>query len=423
MEYIVTLSPLLIDFVLVILFSFSLGLQEHQRFANKKELQTFGTDRTFTLIGIFGFLMLVADVKHLILYTIGFVIIGIMLGIFYYEKITLNARFGMTSIILGLITYGFPLLIMNSPRWLSLLFFVVVIILTGMKDKLQKLSSKIESKEFTTLALFIIISGVILPILPSNNIPFLSISPYQIWLAVVAMSSISYFSYIFRKYVFPKSGLLITGILGGIYSSTATTIILSKKSKDDAHHANKYSGAIIMATAMMYIRIFALFFIFSKQAAITFLPFFLFLTITTILTALWIYNMTKNGEGTISNEIFKDKNPLEFNMAIIFSILYMAFSFLTDLIITRFGTEGLNLMSTLIGFVGIDPFLINLFQGHYAISSTVIVLATIQAMTSNNILKTVYALYFASHRAKRYLTIGFGAVLITNAFVIAFFYL
>ena len=83
--------------------------------------------------------------------------------------------------------------------------------------------------EFITLAKFLAIAGVILPIVPDRQLsPYINITPYKIWLAVVVISTLSYLSYLLKKFVFKKSGTIITGILGGLYSSTATTIILAK---------------------------------------------------------------------------------------------------------------------------------------------------------------------------------------------------
>jgi len=73
---------------------------------------------------------------------------------------------------------------------------------------------------------------VILPILPTQKInDEIPISPYHFWLSIVVVSGISYLSYILKKFVFPNAGILLTGLLGGMYSSTATTIILSKQSQ------------------------------------------------------------------------------------------------------------------------------------------------------------------------------------------------
>jgi uncharacterized membrane protein (DUF4010 family) len=113
-------------------------------------------------------------------------------------------------------------MVFTQPVWLLLSFVVVILTLTELKNNLISLSKKASEEEFITLAKFIAFAGVILPLLPdkpiSDQIP---ISPYNLWLAVVVVSGISYISYLLKKFVFPNSGLMLTGILGGLYSSTA----------------------------------------------------------------------------------------------------------------------------------------------------------------------------------------------------------
>ena len=103
-----------------------------------------------------------------------------------------------------------------------------------------------------------VLAGVILPLLPDTPVSEqINITPYKFGLSIVAVSGISYFSYLLKKFVFPSAGILLTGILGGLYSSTATTIILARQSKEIAD-SNKAVAAIMFATTMMYLRILLL---------------------------------------------------------------------------------------------------------------------------------------------------------------------
>ena len=117
-----------------------------------------------------------------------------------------------------------------------------------------------------TLAKFLAISGIILPMLPHKNlIPDINLTPYSIWLATVVVSGISYLSYLLKRYVFHESGVLVSGIIGGLYSSTATISVLARKSrKASEQEANEYVAAMLLAVSMMFLRFMILILIFSR---------------------------------------------------------------------------------------------------------------------------------------------------------------
>ena len=256
------IPPDFIKFFLVVVFSLLIGLEQRRQYIDLAFESLFGTDRTFTLIGILGFILYVINPDSMAPFLGGGAIIAGLLGIFYFQKIQIDKKFGLTSIIIALITYCLAPLVFTQPLWLTLLVVVCVLIITEVKESLFQFSQKVSNDEFITLAKFLVLAGVLLPLLPDTPISaYLPVSSYHFVLAIVAVSGISYFSYLLKKFVFPDSGIILTGILGGLYSSTATTIILARKSKED-NASNKVVPAIFLATAMMYLRIFLLAFFF-----------------------------------------------------------------------------------------------------------------------------------------------------------------
>jgi uncharacterized membrane protein (DUF4010 family) len=295
------------------------------------------------------------------------------------------------------------------------------LILTESKGVMAGFSEKIDRSEFITLAKFIVIAGIILPALPDKQIfSFLNLSPYRVWLAIVVISGISYLSYLLRKFIFPNAGLLLTGLLGGLYSSTATTIILARKSKEPEANPREYAAAIIIATAMMFLRIYIILLIFNHAVGMSTAPWFIIMFLISIGTAYYLYTGFKpiNKTTTGSNNILEDKNPLEFKMAVVFALLYVFFSFVTQYTIQNFGAKGLNLLSYIVGFTDIDPFLINLFQGKYNVSQLLIGMATLQAILSNNILKMIYARTLGHQPMSKYIFQGFGIIIFANISII-----
>ncbi|HPT32662.1 MAG TPA: DUF4010 domain-containing protein [Prolixibacteraceae bacterium] len=214
-----------------------------------------------------------------------------------------------------------------------------------------------------------------------------------------------------KKFVFPDASIILSGILGGLYSSTATTIILAKKSRKEPQHLNQYMAGIIFATALMYLRILILIAIFSQELFVRVWPYFLSLFILTMIIGMVILFFRNRLVSTSDQELQVDKNPLEFKVALLFAALYVAFSFITYGVLDRFGTPGLNVLSYIVGLSDIDPFLINLFQGKFAVNVDSVMMATFQAIISNNALKMLYGGFFAGKRAQIYLVPAFFLII------------
>ncbi len=412
------LPEFLTNFLLVTVFSLILGLSQRKLQDSNEASPSFGTDRTFTFVGMLGYILYIVRPGDQLLFIIGFVIISIFLMLFYFFKMFQAKSYGLTSIAIALLTYCLGLIIITQPFWFFLLIISVVLIFTELKKSFMNVSKQFDKDEFLTLAKFMVMAGVVLPIVPNTPIvSYLSITPYQVWMAVVVISSISYISYLLKKFIFPNSGVMLIGVLGGLYSSTATTFILARKMKEAKGNTHHFVAAIVMATAMMYLRILILILIFNQELFQT--VWGMFLVMFFLTTAISLFIRYKYRAVTVEKQIFsEEKNPLEFKIAILFTVLFVAFTFVTHFTIEYFGSGGLQLLSFIVGVSDIDPFLLNLFQGHYAVSISLIGAATFQAIISNNILKAGYAFWISGRKNGILLMVSFAIIIAVNALLI-----
>lgn len=411
-------------FLIVTVFSLIIGLSQRKLHPINEDSRLFGTDRTFTFIGILGYILFIVEPAPHYFYMGGGIIISIFLGINYFFKLWYHKDFGLTTVTIAIITYCMAPLVITQPPWFYIMVVVTVLVFTELKETFSTLTQRFDKEEFLTLAKFLVIAGIVLPIVPDKPfVSFLSLTPYKIWLAVVVISSISYLSYLLKKFVFRQSGIIISGILGGLYSSTATTIILAKKSKETTALRNNYAAAIIFATSMMYLRVLILILIFNMQLFTLVLPYFLILLAVSVVTGIVIFYYKKKVDEVAEISLLRDKNPLEFKVALIFMLLFVGFTFLTFYTVQYFGTGGLNTLSVIVGVTDIDPFLINLFQGKYPVSLGIIAFASMQAIISNNVLKLVYGLAFSGKHIRKPLLAGFGLIIFVNAIILMIMYL
>ena len=384
------------DFLVVLALSFIIGLEreeDHLRKVAKEEedVPYFGGIRTFPLIGILGLILYILDPVHLLPYVIGLVALAALLLVSYWRKMSAD-RTGITSETAAFITYTLGPMVVGKPIWWPVGITVATVVLLHSKPTLHYLTRVFPEEELLTLSKFLLVIGVVLPLLPREKIPYLEISPYQIWLAVVAVSSISYASYLIQAYVFPVRGLLLSGFLGGVYSSTATTVVMARRIKGP-----QAVGPIVLATGAMYLRLAVLVSLFDLSLGLTLSPYFLAVAGLAGLAGLILDRLCHCPSRSTPSD--RPENPLELTAALLFAILFVAVVAITRWTLSRYGEYGLHYLASIIGFVDIDPFILGIIQGKYqAVGQREIEMAIVVASISNNLAKGLYSLVFGGLR-------------------------
>ena len=393
MNIVHNLPPLLMQFIATIAFSFAVGLELHSYQRANGYPISFGTTRTFVLIGVLGFVLFGLDDGYG-LFKAGLLVLGLMLTLYYWHTTEIN-RFSMVSMLLALATYSIGPVASRFPGWFLILFVVVLILLLGEKPTIRRFSDRVSNEEMVTIAKFLIISGIILPLLPDSLIiPTITITYHDVWLAVIVVSGISYISYLAQTYFFPSQGFMLTGILGGLYSSTAATIVIARRARETAF-AHVVSSALIMATAMMYLRLLIFVFILDANASaalhllLPFLAAFLLSCVAAIALLRW------KSRHALIGDIPPIRHPLELRTALTFALLFVFFAVLTHYVIGGYGGRGLHIMAFATGFTDIDPFILSLLMGRYKVTTKSLIAAVIIASGSNNLLKAAYAMVLA----------------------------
>lgn len=399
------IPPLLGQFLVTALFSFLIGLEfrTYQRtFHGDRRSESgkkidFGTTRTFTFVGVMGFVLYALEPGGL-LYGLGLLVLAGLLWIYYWRQ-SAQGHFSLLSILLPLLTYLIGPVAIHFPTWFLVSFMVVVIIILGEKLRIRQFSDLVNAQEITTLAKFLIIAGIILPLLPDKQIAsFIAVTYYQVWLAVIVVSGISYISYLAQTYVFRSPNLLFTGVLGGLYSSTATSVVIGRRARTLAD-TRLVSPALIMATAMMYLRLWVLVVVLGHTSAALHLlaPFGTFVLLS-VAVSFVLHRRGQNPEGgTTESPVIS--HPLELPTAFLFAFLFVFFAFVTQYILGHWGDSGLRFLSFVVGFTDIDPFILSLLAGKYQSSEVAITGAVMIASGSNNFLKAAYAIGLSQNRS------------------------
>ena len=384
----------LMHFLVVVILSFLVGLEVKSyrvQYAKKKaQNYFFGSVRTYTFVGILSFILFKLDAVHLSVYIVGFIALTLLYALLYQKNLQHEQRSILLFVVMSLV-YSLGALIQTQALWMSALVYVLIVFILNAKEPLAKLSSSINIKEFETLGKMILLSAVILPLLPNQNIiPYIPLSPFKIWFAVVVISGISYGGYIVQKYFFPSKGYFLTAVFGGLYSSTATTVVLARKIKVTKEY-NVLNAAIIASTAVMYLRLIVIALIFNFAVGEKIIFPFVFLSLSGFFVAY--FYLQKESPSDERPDIV-DKNPLEMGTAFLFAFLFVIMMMLTHFVTIKYGGAGLAVLSFVIGFTDIDPFILSILAGKFSVSTPEIISAILIAAGSNNFLKALYALWF-----------------------------
>ena len=394
------LPPLLLQFAATTVAAFVLGLELHSYRRAQDEGVGFGTTRTLALIGAAGFVLWLLDGRQPRgLYLGGLLALAAWLAVDLARAAGTDGAGALLPGVIALLAYALGPLVQTQPAWMPAAVLIVAVLMLAEKPLIRKISDAMPVSEGVTLAKFLIIAGLVLPLLPDTPIAGLpDISYAKVWMAVVVISAISYCGYLAHAYLFPKASALLTGMLGGVYSSTAATVVLARQARQDAALAAEAPAATVLATAMMYLRLWGVIAVLGhRDAALRLaLPFGVLCALS--LAVAWLL-WRRGAAASPAGARLQARNPLDLPVAFLFAGLFVAFAALTAFVTTRFGVRGLNVLSFVVGFSDIDPFVLSLLAGHFAVSESAVIHAVLIASGSNNLLKALYALGLSRRRS------------------------
>ena len=396
MELFQRLPPDALKIVLVLFLSFLVGLEreEHKAAAGA---YGFGGVRTFPLIGLIGYSLALIAGAQLLPLTIGFLVVAGFLFLSYWHKLSSAEAAGVTSEMSGLATFLVGALICYGHFWIATTLSVASLLLLDLKAALEKLAVRIAPHEILTFAKFLLLSGVILPVLPNQEFGRFHINPFKTWLVVVAVSAISYGSYVLQKVTRGKGGVVLAALLGGAYSSTVTTVVMARRAAREGH-PHLFSGAILIASGMMYLRLIILLALFNRHLmSLLALPFLVFTALAVGIG--WLWSRRADAGGGAAQPEDEAKNPLELLAAFFFAVLFLAMLIATQLAVTYLGRAGVNTLAAIMGVTDVDPFIMGMTQAAGALTPLKVAAgAVLIAAASNNLVKGVYACSLAGRK-------------------------
>jgi uncharacterized membrane protein (DUF4010 family) len=390
------LPPDVVKIVLVLFLSFLIGLEREDHKAQGGSY-SFGGVRTFPLIGLIGYSIALLSGAQLLPLTVGFLVIAEFLLLSYWHKLSSAEYAGVTSEMSGLTTFLVGALVCYGHFWIATTLSVASLLLLDLKTALEKLAVRVAPHEILTFAKFLLLTGVILPVLPRQEFTRFHINPFKTWLVVVAISAISYGSYVLQKVTKARGGVVLAALLGGAYSSTVTTVVMARRAARESH-PHLFAGGILIASGVMYLRLVILLGLFNRQLmSLLDLPFLALAGLAIGVGWLWTRRADATAQG-VQRE-FEPQNPLELLAAFLFAALFLAMLVATQLAVTYLGKAGVNTLAAIMGVTDVDPFIMGMTQAAGSLTPLKVAAAAVLiAAASNNLIKGIYAYSLADRK-------------------------
>jgi uncharacterized membrane protein (DUF4010 family) len=258
---------------------------------------------------------------------------------------------------------------------------------------------------------FIVMALLIFPFLPNRSFgPYKVINPHEIGWVILLTSGLGFVGYLLMKFMEAKKGILVSGIIGGLVSSTAVTWVFAKKSRENEAHSHSCAIAILAASSIMIIRVLVWIFIFNKTLFNQVYWVFTLLFLSAIGITLLLYLKQKKKE-VIESSIPKSK-PLDLRGAFMFGIIYTIILLLVSYANEQLGERGIMISSAVAGMSDIDAISITISK-MLDLDTAVAAKAMLIAATSNTVVKMGIATWAGSPSLKRYLYMGYGIIFVT----------
>ena len=393
-----------------------IGMQREHTYLDQSDRHPAGV-RTFTLVGLAGAMAaLLSDQMHGVApFITGFVVIGMLL-MATHVSFAIGHRFsddflptkrnttgdGITTSVAVLIVYLLGAICWYGRLLESCVIVVVMLWVLSAKQQLHDFAKRLSKEDILATVKFAVISALILPFLPNQAYgpPGLQVlNPHTIWLFVVFISGIGFVGYVLIKVVGPGKGIWLTGLLGGLASSTALTLNLAGRSRENEDYASDFTLGIVLSWAVMYVRLYLIcIFLSSSLAKPLLLP--LLLPVLPALAYALYLKIRESRDHRQRNSDFS--NPFKLLPAIKFGVVFTCVMFVANAARVYLGEGALLACSFLGGAAEMDAVAFSVLDMNLKSSLPVreLVLALLFASLANTLTKGGLV-YFLGARSMR----------------------
>ncbi len=372
--------------------------------------------RTFALTGLLGGVLALASPWLLAAAGLG---LALLTGIGYRETARTTGNLSVTSAVAQLLTYGLGALAVSGMPLLAVSTAVIVATLLDLRSTLHRWLQLIEHRELSAALQMLVLSAVVLPLLPDQAYgPYGALNPYRLWWAVVLIAGLSLSGHVAIRLAGPQRGTLWTGLLGGLASSTAATLALSRQLREHPGLEEPTAAGALAACAVMFVRMALILMFLAPLLGRSLLLPMLAAAACLMVAALHHWRRRPPSVAPIPAA---DLRPFDLGAALGFGAFLGGVSVLTEAGKQWLGAGGLYGVALLSGLVDVDAITISVahMSRGASVDGEVASVAVGLAVLSNMVLKAGMAWVTAGPALGRSLAVAYAWAMAAGALVLA----
>lgn len=317
--------------------------------------------RTFALTGLLGGVAAwLASLTAPVVLAAALLGAGVLVAVSYWAQLTEDSDRGLTTEVALLLAFALGAASVLGDMAPAAAVAVVATLLLTMKARLHRWVAQIERLELDAVVKLGLISVVVLPVLPDQGFgPGGALNPYELWWVVVVVAGLSFFGYLGIRIAGAGLGVVLTGALGGLASSTSTTLVLARLVRSRPGLMPVAAAGVVVAGSITFLRVLVLSAIF-QPALMAPLAWPMAVMAMTGLTGAALIHLLAGGAAEHGQGAPGLSNPLELSAALLFggmlAVVLLGVHYLRDWL----GTTGVYAAAALAGLTDVDALTVSI---------------------------------------------------------------
>jgi uncharacterized membrane protein (DUF4010 family) len=421
---------LIINFAVALFIGALVGIERERKKAKEDPSVAFGGIRTFILISLTGALSawLSIQLKTVWIFIAAGLIVSTLILVAYIleNRPAKPGALGLTSETAGIIVFLLGGTTLFGYKEIAVALGITTAGVLAYKQPLHSFVGKIYEDDIYAGLTLLFATFIVLPVLPNKTVdPWQAINPYKMWLLVIMISGLSLVGYVATRSLGAKIGTSLTGLFGGLVSSTAVTLAFSKQSreaKENSKLMNILAAGLLIAWTVMFIRILIEVVVVNIKLLPSLVVPMITMAVLAGVCAFLYYRGSSEKSGKQETQNVPLKNPFSLISALKFAILFGIVLLVVKYVQQNFPSQGFYVVAALAGLTDVDA--ITLSMADYAKNGgdakTAVTSITIAAV-ANTLVKCGFVFFFGQGKIRTLIGIATAVILIGGAVTVLFF--